>query len=276
MPRSCPLTLIAGFSLLVAGAVPLSARAQSPHDLIIRNARIVDGTGNPWFRGELAVQGDSIAAIAPAIPGHAARVIDAAGLVVSPGFIDPHTHASRGIFAVPTAENYVRQGVTTIMEGPDGGSPIPLKPFLAKVAAAKISVNWGMFVGQGSVRQAVMGRVNRNATPAEIEQMKELVRQGMRDGAFGLSSGLYYVPGNFTPTEEVIDLARVVGSFNRASTWVRDPSCAHWGRREAWMLVLDAVYGYWSMVASTPRARASSTRLSVSTLLPQFAMPRIL
>jgi len=138
MSRLRPLTLIAGFVLLINGGVLTAAQAPSSYDLIIRNARIVDGTGNPWYRGEVAVKGDIIAAVAPKIPGQAKRVIDTGGQVVSPGFIDPHTHASRGIFAVPTAENYVRQGVTTIMEGPDGGSPIPLKPFLAKVAATRI------------------------------------------------------------------------------------------------------------------------------------------
>jgi dihydroorotase/N-acyl-D-amino-acid deacylase len=199
-------------TILALGALAV-AQAPASYDLIIRNARIVDGTGNPWYRGEIAVKGDTIAAIAPRIAGQAARVIDAGGQAVSPGFIDPHTHASRGIFKVPTADNYVRQGVTTIMEGPDGGSPIPLKPFLDKVAATKISPNWGMFVGQGSVREAVMGNVDRKATPAEIGKMKEIVRQSMRDGAFGLSSGLFYVPGNFTPTEEVIELARAAGEM---------------------------------------------------------------
>ena len=194
-------TVVAVF-VLALGAFT-AAQAPQTYDLLIRNARIVDGTGNPWYRGEIAVKGDTIAAMAPRIAGDAARVIDARGQAVAPGFIDPHTHASRGIFKVPTADNYVRQGVTTIMEGPDGGSPIPLKPFLEKIAATKISPNWGMFIGQGAVREAVMGNVDRKATPAEIEKMKEIVRQGMRDGAFGLSSGLFYVPGNFTPTEEV-------------------------------------------------------------------------
>jgi len=213
MPRRAQTPLIAGLSLILVLGIMTVAQTQAGYDLIIRNGRIVDGTGNPWYRGEIAVTGDTIAKIARTVEGTAARVIDAGGLTVSPGFIDPHTHARRGIFEVPTAENYVRQGVTTIMEGPDGGSPVPLKPFLEKVAAARISPNWGMFVGQGSVREQVMGNVDRKATPAEIERMKELVRQGMRDGAFGLSTGLFYVPGSFTPTEEVIELARTAGEM---------------------------------------------------------------
>jgi N-acyl-D-amino-acid deacylase len=213
MSRRLFCSLVAASAVVVSAGTPAPAQAPSPYDLIIRNARMVDGTGNPWYRGELAVKGDTIAVIARSIEGQAVRIIDARGMSVSPGFIDPHTHARRGIFQVPTAENYARQGVTTIMEGPDGGSPIPLKPFLEKIAGTRISLNWGMFVGQGSVREAVMGNVDRNATPDEIEKMKELVRQGMRDGAFGLSSGLFYVPGTFTPTEEVIELARVAGEM---------------------------------------------------------------
>jgi len=187
-------------------------RAQTPSfDLIIRNGRIVDGTGSPWYRADVAIRGDAIARIAPRIDTPAARVVDAAGKVVSPGFIDLHTHARRGIFDVPTADNYVRQGVTTIFEGPDGGSPIPLRPFLDRVSATRITPNFAMFVGQGSVRDQVIGPADRKATPAEIDRMRTLVQQGMEDGAFGLSSGLFYVPGTFTPTAEVVELARVAG-----------------------------------------------------------------
>jgi N-acyl-D-amino-acid deacylase len=140
-------------------------------------------------------------------------VLELNGLVVAPGFIDIHTHARRGIFEVPTADNYVRQGVTTLMEGPDGGSPVPLGPFLEKVAATRISPNFASFIGQGSVRQAVMGEVNRTATPDELDRMRALVREGMGHGAFGLSSGLFYVPGTFTPTAEVVELAHVAGTL---------------------------------------------------------------
>ncbi|HYM09082.1 MAG TPA: D-aminoacylase, partial [Bryobacterales bacterium] len=159
------------------------------------------------------VRGDTIAA-GGYLPGAtAARTIDAAGQVVAPGFIDIHTHARRGIFDVPTAENYIRQGVTTLIEGNDGSSPIPLGPFLEKVAARRTSVNFGSFVGQGSVRREVIGLVNRRATPEEIEKMKQIVRQAMLDGALGISTGLFYIPGNYTPTEEVIELAKVAGAM---------------------------------------------------------------
>src|SRR5262249_8217850 len=111
----------------------------------------------------------------------------------------------------PTADNYIRQGVTTVIEGPDGSSPLPLGAFLARLDSLKKSINIGAFVGQGSIRNSVMGDVDRKATPDEIQRMRGLVEQGMRDGAFGLSSGLFYVPGTFTPTEEVIELAKVAG-----------------------------------------------------------------
>lgn len=189
------------------------AQSQPPYDIILRNARIVDGTGAPWYRGEIAIRGDAIVRIATSISEPATRVIDVGGEVVAPGFIDIHSHARRGIFDVPTAENYVRQGVTTLIEGPDGNSPVPLAPFLKRLDGLPKSVNMASFIGQGSVRGAVIGNVNRKATAEEIEKMKGLVEQGMKDGAFGLSSGLFYVPGNFTPTEEVIELARVAGRF---------------------------------------------------------------
>jgi N-acyl-D-amino-acid deacylase len=203
-----------GATIFVAGwLVATSSAQQTPYDLIIRNARILDGTGSPWFRADLAIRGDSIARLAFRIDAPATRTIDVAGRIVAPGFIDIHSRARGGIFDVPTAENYIRQGVTTIIEGPDGSSPIPVKPFLEKVAAARVTVNFGTFIGQGSVRDEVIGQVNRRATPAEVEKMREIVRQGMADGAFGLSTGLFYVPGAFTPTAEVTDLARVAGSM---------------------------------------------------------------
>ena len=198
--------------LIVGLLVPVVLSAQTPtYDLILRGGRIVDGTSSPWFTADLAIKSDTIARIAPSITDAATRVIDVKGLVVAPGFIDIHTHARRGIFEVPTADNYVRQGVTTLIEGPDGGSPVPLAPFLAKVEATRITPNFAMFIGQGSIRSEVMGEIDRPATRDELEKMRALVEQGMRDGAFGLSSGLFYVPGAFTPTEEVIDLARVAG-----------------------------------------------------------------
>ena len=188
--------------------------AQTPaFDLVITGGRIVDGAGDPWYYGDLGIRGDSIVAIGKLAGSQASRRLDAKGMVVAPGFIDIHTHARRGIFLDPAAQNYIRQGVTTLMEGPDGSSPLPIAPFLEKVAAAHIAPNFGTFAGQGSIRAEVMGLVNRPATPAEIEKMRQITRQAMLDGAFGVTTGLFYVPGNFTPTEEVIEIEKVVGAM---------------------------------------------------------------
>src|SRR3954463_9650569 len=208
MRRAFLAACAAALMACIAGA---QAQPGGAFDLVIKNGRIVDGTGSPWYRGDIAVRGDTIARIAARIDAPAARTIDAAGKVVAPGFIDLHTHARRGIFQVPTAENYVRQGVTTIMEGPDGSSPLPIKPFLDRVAALKVSPNFGLFIGRGTIRDEVIGPINRKATTAELDKMRGLVRTGMQEGAFGLSSGLFYVPGTFTPTDEVVELARVAG-----------------------------------------------------------------
>ena len=191
---------------------PFAYQGQERYDLILRNGVIVDGGGGAPYRGDVAIQGDRIARIGAAITDPATRVIDVGGEVIAPGFIDIHVHATRGtaqgLFEVPTADNYIRQGVTTIMDGPDGGSPIPIGPFVARLEALPKSINIGTFIGQGSIREAVIGLANRPATPGELEKMRALVTAGMRDGAFGMSSGLFYVPGVFTPTEEVVDLAR--------------------------------------------------------------------
>jgi N-acyl-D-amino-acid deacylase len=196
---------------LAAAALPAQ---QNPFDLLIVNARVVDGTGSPWFRADVAIKGDTIARIASRIdPSSASRVLDAAGAVVAPGFIDTHTHARRGINNVPTAPNYVRQGVTTVIEGPDGSSPVPLGPFLAELEKLQKSVNIGSMIGQGSIRTAIIGNGDRQATPDEIEKMQGLVEQGMKDGALGLSTGLFYVPGTFTPTSEVVELAKVAARY---------------------------------------------------------------
>ena len=194
--------------------VPVLLTSQAPtYDLLLRGGRIIDGTASPWYRADVAIRGDTIVRIAPGLRAAASRVIDVRDMVVAPGFIDIHTHARRGIFELPTADNYTRQGVTTLIEGPDGGSALPLKPFLEKVAALRISPNFASFVGQGSIRSDVMGEVDRPATPAEVERMRALVRHGMEEGAFGLSSGLFYLPGAFTPTAEVVELAKVAGEM---------------------------------------------------------------
>src|SRR5687767_330669 len=188
--------------------------AQTPaYDVILRGGRVVDGTGAAAVNADVAISNGRIARIAPRITDAATRVIDVRGQIIAPGFIDIHSHASRDIFERPTAESYLRQGVTTLMTGPDGSSAVPLAPYLARLDSTRLSVNVGSMVGQGSVRQAVMGSVDRKTTPEELQRMRDLVEQAMKDGAYGLSTGLFYVPGNFTPTEEVIDLAKVTARY---------------------------------------------------------------
>src|SRR3954468_15801287 len=143
--------------VFAAGVALLTLATQrAPYDLLLKNGRIVDGTGTAWYRGELALRGDAIARIATSIDEPAVRVVYVHGNIIAPGFIDIHTHARRGITEVPTAPNYVRQGVTTVIEGPDGSSPVPLAPFLAEMDRLRKSVNIGSFVGQGSIRTAVI------------------------------------------------------------------------------------------------------------------------
>jgi len=208
-------TFIAALSavvFLLAAATPSSAQTDAV-DLLIKNARVLDGTGEPAYRADIAVRGDTILRIAPQIDAQAKKVVDARGQVIAPGFIDIHVHARDGIFNVPTADNYVRQGVTTLIEGPDGGSPLPIAPFLDRVAKTAITPNFGLFVGQGSIRDSVMGAVDRRATSQELDAMRTIVRQSMADGAFGLSTGLFYVPGAFAPTEEIVELAKIAGQM---------------------------------------------------------------
>ena len=194
---------------LVLSAAPLAAQDAERFDLLIRGGRVVDGTGNPWLRADVAVRGDRIARIGHLPDADADRVLDAGGLVVAPGFVDPHTHAVRGIFDVPTADNYLLQGVTTLTEGNDGSSPWPIGEHLARIADAGVSPNWAVFAGQGTIRRTVMGSDDREPTRDELDRMRALVAEAMEEGAFGLSTGLFYVPGSFTAAEEVIALSAV-------------------------------------------------------------------
>lgn len=205
--------------------------AQAPRstafDVLIRGARVLDGAGSPWFVADVAINGDRIVAVGPLPAATARTVVDARGLTLAPGFIDTHSHGRGGLQAAPAAENLIRQGVTTIIEGPDGSSPLPLRPFLAALERASIGVNVGMLAGHGTIRSRVMGSENRRASEEEIGRMKELMRQAMLDGAFGLSTGLFYVPGNYAATEEVIEIARVAGALGGLHTSHMRDEAAH-------------------------------------------------
>ena len=211
LTTTCTRWLLLSLTLALFVA-PLAAQQEDRFDLLIRNGRVVDGTGNPWVRADVAVRGDRIARIGHLPDAAAVRTIDAEGLVVAPGFVDPHTHAVRGIFDVPTADNYLLQGVTTLTEGNDGSSPWPIGGHLDRIAELGISPNWGVFAGQGTIRREVMGSEDRDPTRDELDRMRTLVAEAMAEGAFGLSTGLFYVPGSFTSTEEVIELSRVAAA----------------------------------------------------------------
>jgi N-acyl-D-amino-acid deacylase len=186
--------------------------------IVILGATLIDGSGRAPLRDSAVVfRGDSIVAVGRRgqvrIPKDA-RVIDARGLVVAPGFIDAHNHSDRGFTADPSAASQVSQGITTVVIGQDGGSPFPVGEYLAGLDENPIALNVLTFVGHATVRSRVMGNdTNRRATPAEVESMKQLVEQAMRDGAIGLSSGLEYETGKPASTDEMIALAKAAGVF---------------------------------------------------------------
>ena len=205
MPRS-----LAALSL---GLVMTSCGVAPPvYDLLIRNGRIVDGSGAAAFRGDIAILGDHIVEIGELRGAKADRVIDATGLAVSPGFIDLHTHADRNIRDNPDIENYLRQGVTTVLAGNCGKSPVHLDEFFQSIEETGIALNLGLLIGHNNVRAEVMGKVNRTPTAEELNRMEDLVKAAMDAGAFGLSTGLIYIPGTFSETDEIVALARVVAN----------------------------------------------------------------
>lgn len=185
----------------------------APYDLVIRNARVIDGAGNPWFRADVAIAGGRIAAIGNLKNAPAVRSIDARGRVLAPGFIDPHTHVEGGIEKVPRADNYVMDGVTTVVTGNCGGSEADLSAFFARLEKQGIGLNVASLVGHNTVRRQVMGLAARQATPEEIARMQALVEKGMRDGAVGFSTGLIYIPGTYASADEVVALAKAAAPF---------------------------------------------------------------
>ncbi len=202
------------YSFSFISVISLNTYAQQSFDILILNGQIIDGTGNPWFYADVGIVDQRIVSIGNLGNAQANRIIDASGLVVSPGFIDPHTHSFPGILDVPTAESALRQGVTTLLEGNDGSSPFPINEHYEQIRETGISPNWSVFVGQGTVRELVMGTENRLANADELQQMKTLIADAMQQGAMGISTGLFYVPGNFTPIEEIIELSRVVADYD--------------------------------------------------------------
>jgi len=207
------------------------------YDIIIKNGTIVDGIGSPEEKKDLAIVGDRIAEIGH-IDRESSKIIDAEGLMIVPGFIDIHSHTDIELLVNPLAESKIRQGITTEIGGNCGGSVAPLKAeqfnkllkwgkennvkitwktvneFLSTLKENGIALNYGTFVGHGTIRSNVMGMNNRAPSKSELLEMKNELSQSMLDGAFGLSTGLAYVPGCFAHTEEIIELCKVVRKYN--------------------------------------------------------------
>ena len=217
------LAVAALLTLPVTGA----AQDTSTFDLLVRGGRVLDGTGNPWFRADIGVRDGRIVAIGTLEGATAARTIDATGRYVSPGFIDIHSHADDGNAQIggstirtdqlerKAAPNVVSQGVTTVVVNHDGRSPWPIRDQRALIERQGVGPNVMMMVGHGTVRRRVMGDdFRRPATDAEIEQMKALVREALEDGAVGMSAGLEYVPGRWSTTDEVARMAEELLPFD--------------------------------------------------------------
>lgn len=198
-------------------------------DALITGGRVVDGTGSPARTTDIGIRGDRIVFVgdAKAQKVQAARTIDAKGLIVAPGFIDPHAHVmpELGRAGDSHVNGYLLQGVTTVLTGNDGQGPIDVGASLAKWTSVGIGPNAGLYIGQGTLRGRVVGARDIPATPAQIDSMKSLVRKAMRDGAIGMSSGLFYAPGSFASTDEVIAIAKELKPFNGVyDTHQRDES----------------------------------------------------
>ncbi|MDH5758893.1 MAG: amidohydrolase family protein [Gemmatimonadota bacterium] len=215
--------LAAATALVLAATAPAHAQSTAPFDLLVTGGRVMDGTGNPWFRADVGVRDGKIVAVGMLDGAEARRTIDATGLYVSPGFIDIHSHADDGSARIggatirtddvrrKAAPNVVSQGVTTVVVNHDGRSPWPIRDQRALLERQGVGPNVMMMVGHGTVRGRVMGDdFQRPSTPEEVARMRELVRQAMSEGAVGMSAGLEYVPGRWSTTDEVAALAAEV------------------------------------------------------------------
>lgn len=196
-------------------AITLGVRAET-YDVLIRGGRVLDGTGTPWFYADVALNGDRIVAMGK-LPGATAKhVVDARGLYVTPGFIDGHTHAGPALMRkdLAGALPLLTQGITTVFVNHDGGGPVDLVAQRHALEANPLGVNVAQLIGHNAVRTKVLNLDDRAPTDGELTRMAALVRRGMEAGAFGLSAGPFYTPGNFSKTEEHVALARVAAEFD--------------------------------------------------------------
>lgn len=197
------------FLTLTAGLQSVNAQTA---DCIIRNGKLIDGTGNQWQYKDVAIQGNKIVAVGNLKNWKATKEIDAKGLVVAPGFIDVHGHLEGGETRNPLASNFLYDGVTTVVTGNCGGSADNLTTYFNQLDSIGMAINIASLIGHNTIRKQVMGTANRHATEAEMQQMERIAAQAMQDGAVGMSTGLIYIPGTYAPTEEIVRLAKVVAS----------------------------------------------------------------
>jgi len=202
-----------GLSFLACLLSFLTLSAQTAADIWIRNGRLLDGTGNSWFYGDVLIKNGKIIKVGNVGANTASRVIDAKGMIVAPGFIDVHTHIEGDEFKNPTANNFIHDGVTTVVTGNCGSSQVNIKRYMYQIDSARLSVNVASLIGHNDVRRAVLGTANREPSEEEMQRMEEIVRQAMRDGAVGLSTGLIYIPGTYSKTEEIVRLAKAAAQY---------------------------------------------------------------
>ncbi len=202
--------------------LPFSVTAQDC-DILIINGKIIDGTGNSWYYGDVAVNNGKIKITGRGLNVTSKKTIDAKGLIVAPGFIDVHTHLEDDEAKDPKSTSFILDGVTTCITGNCGSSNVDVKKYLAWIDSLKLSINVATLIGHNDIRKAVMGRANREATPEEMKRMEELVEKAMKDGAVGMSTGLIYIPGTYTKTPEIVDLAKIVSKYKGVyATHMRD------------------------------------------------------
>src|SRR5216683_8280484 len=221
-------TLKRSLSFILAATTLLASQSFAQDlDLIIRGGSLIDGSGSPAIKADIGITGDRIVFIGSSAGRKAKREIDATGLVVTPGFIDPHTHTAGDLSDAKRSRNdaYLMQGVSTVVTGNDGDSPTAIGSTLAKWQQQGIGTNAALFIGQGTVRREVMGMSDAKPTAEQLDRMKALVDTAMKEGAIGISTGLYYAPGSFSSTEEVIELSRIAGQHGGIyDTHMRDES----------------------------------------------------
>ena len=222
-----PILVALGVAAFALRSGSAQAPADTPFDILITGGRVLDGTGNPWVRADVAIRDGRIAAIGRLAGASAERTIVANDRYVTPGFIDVHSHGAEGLGrpGLQQGQPMLAQGVTTVVVNPDGGGPLDLAAQRATLEGRGIGINVMPLIGHATVRRAVLGMDDREPTPAELEQMQGMVRAAMEQGAFGLSSGLFYAPGSYATTEEAVAVASVAAEFGGVYTsHIRDES----------------------------------------------------